>query len=44
MHEKKKDDLSPTVINTKKKGIIERKPPNDKIILYKVIEEKEKDK
>jgi len=35
MQEKQNRDLYPKIVKTKKKGIIERKPPNDKIIFYK---------
>lgn len=41
MHDKQNGDSYPTIIKTKKKGIIERKPPNDKIIFYKLIDTEE---
>jgi len=41
MHEKQNRDSYPKIVKTKKKGIIERKPPNDKIIFYKFTKNKE---
>ncbi|MFX1321777.1 MAG: hypothetical protein ACFFAQ_09035 [Promethearchaeota archaeon] len=44
MHEKQNRDLYPKIVKTKKKGIIERKPPNDKIIFYKFTKKKDTNK
>ncbi len=44
MNEKQNSDSYPTIIKTKKKGIIECKPPNEKIISYKLIDAEEKEK
>ncbi|MFX1316973.1 MAG: hypothetical protein ACFE9T_14015 [Promethearchaeota archaeon] len=38
-----KHDSYPTIIKTKKKGLTERKPPNEKIISYKLIDAEEKE-
>lgn len=43
MHDKQNGDSYPTIIKTKKKGIMERKPPNDKIIFYKFTKTEEAD-
>ena len=43
MHEKQNRDSYPKIVKTKKKGIIERKPPNNKIISYKLIDAEEKE-
>jgi len=43
MHDKQNGDSYPTIIKTKKKGIMERKPPNDKILFYKLIDIEEKE-
>lgn len=43
MNEKQNSNSYPTIIKTKKKGITERKPPNDKIIFYKFTKTEEAD-
>ena len=43
MHEKQNSDSYPTIIKTKKKGLTAQKPPNEKIISYKLIDAEEKE-
>ncbi|MFX1410683.1 MAG: hypothetical protein ACFFA6_10040 [Promethearchaeota archaeon] len=43
MHEKQNRDSYPKIVKTKKKGIMEQKPPNEKIISYKLIDAEEKE-
>ena len=38
------NDHEPTIIGTEDQEIIEQKPPNDKIIHYKIIKDNNKDK